>query len=115
MMKKGIMIPPGNCVIIEMERQVSLGYRGAVLLSEIQTCGSLAHSAKSSKIELSHAHDLIQELNNTFSQPLVEFTGTPNDTDVVTLTEKGKATVRSYWGQFESACWSIMKERSRHY
>ena len=115
MMKKGIMIPPGNCVIIEMEKQVSLGYRGAVLLSEIQTCGSLAHSAKSSKIDLGHAHDLILELNRTFSQPLVEFTGNPNDTDVVALTEKGETTIRSYWGQFESACLSIMKERSRHY
>lgn len=114
-MKKGIMIPPSKCVIIEMERQVSLGYRGAVLLSEIQTCGSLTHSAESSKIDFHHAHDLIMELNSTFSQPLVEFTGSPNDTDLVALTEKGRATVRSYWGQFESACWSIMKERSNHY
>ena len=114
-MEKGIMIPPGNCVIIEMEKRVSLGYRGAVLLSEIQTCGSLSHSAASSKIDLSHAHDLILELNSTFSQTLVEFTGDPNGTDVVALTEKGKTTVRSYWGLFESACLSIMEERSRHY
>jgi len=115
MIKKGIMIPPGNCVIIEMEKRVSLGYRGAVLLSEIQTCGSLAHSAETSKIDLSHAQDLILELNRTFSQPLVEFSGNPNDTDVVALTEKGKATVRSYWDQFEPVCLSIMEERSRHY
>jgi molybdate transport repressor ModE-like protein len=115
MIKKGIMIPPGNCVIIEMEKQVSLGYRGAVLLSEIQTCGSLAHSAETSKIDLDHAYDLILELNRTFSQPLVEFSGNPNDTDVVALTEKGKATVLSYWGQFEPVCLSIMEERSRHY
>lgn len=114
-MKKGIMIPPGKCVIIEMERQVSLGYRGAVLLSEIQTCGSLVHSAETSKIELNHAHDLIMTLNSTFSQPLVEFTGNPGDTDLVTLTEKGKATIRSYWSQFESASFAITEERSRYY
>lgn len=114
-MKKGIMTPPGNCVIIKMEKQASLGYRGAVLLSEIQTCGSLAHSAASSKIDLTHAQDLINQFNTTFSQPLVEFTGHPGDTDVVALTEKGKATIRSYWGLFESASLSIMKERSRSY
>ncbi|MDD3813513.1 MAG: hypothetical protein PHZ02_02615 [Desulfocapsaceae bacterium] len=114
-MKKGIMIPPGNCVIVEMEKQAMLGYRGAVLLSEIQRCGSLVHSAKSSKIDLRHAHDLILELNRTFSQPLVEFTGNPNDTDVVALTEKGETTIHFYWNQFESTCLSIMEERSRQY
>lgn len=114
-MKKGIMIPPGNCVIIEMENQASIGYRGAVLLSEIQTCGSLAHSAASSKIDLGHALDLIKQFNSTFSQPLVEFSGQPDDTDIVALTEKGKATIRSYWGLFESASASIMQERSKSY
>ncbi len=115
MITKGSMVPPSNCVIIKMEDRASLGYRGAVLLSEIQTCGSLTRSAQSSKIDLRHAHDLIRELNRTFSQPLVAFTENPNDTDMVALTEKGKATVRSYWGRFESTWLSIMEERGKNY
>jgi hypothetical protein len=35
-MKKACMIPPECCVIIEMEQGVTLGYRKAVLLNEIQ-------------------------------------------------------------------------------
>lgn len=115
MISKGSMVPPGNCVIVEMEDRASLGYRGAVLLSEIQTCGSLARSAQSSKIDLSHAHDLIREWNRTFSQPLVEFAENTDDSDMVALTEKGKAIVHTYWGQFESTWLSIMEERGKNY
>lgn len=114
-MKKMCMVPPDCCVIIEMERGAILGYRKAVLLNEIQALGSLTKAAKVSKIEQKHARDLIQEMNTTFSQPLVDFLGNPTNSDRVELTEKGASTVKAYWRRFEPVWLSIIEERSRHY
>jgi molybdate transport system regulatory protein len=114
-MKKACMVPPECCVIIEMEQGATLGYRKAVLLNEINALGSLSKAAKVSKIDSRHARDLILEMNNTFSQPLVDFLGNPNNADQVELTEKGTRIVRSYWQKFEPIWYSIIEERSRHY
>jgi len=114
-MKKACMIPPDCCVIIEMEQGAILGYRKAVLLNEIHALGSLSKAAKVSKIDCKHAHDLIMEMNSTFSQPLVYIFGNHNNADHVELTEKGKKIVRSYWQKFEPVWYSIIEERSRHY
>jgi molybdate transport repressor ModE-like protein len=115
MIKKGCMVPPECCVIIEMEKGASLGYRKAVLLNEIQVLRSLKKAAKVSKIDLRHARELILEINDAFSQPLVDFKGNHRNTDTVELTAKGEKTVRSYWRQFESVWLDIIRERSRHY
>jgi molybdate transport system regulatory protein len=114
-MKKACMVPPECCVIIEMEQGATLGYRKAVLLNEINALGSLSKAAKVSKIESRHARDLILEMNNTFSLPLVDFLGDPNNTDQVELTEKGTRVAQSYWQKFEPIWYSIIGERSRHY
>jgi molybdate transport repressor ModE-like protein len=114
-MKKGCMIPPECCVIIEMEKGASLGYRKAVLLNEIQALGSLKKAAKVTNIDPRHARELILEINNAFQQPLVDFKGNPRSTDLVELTVKGEKMARSYWRQFEPVWLSIMQERSRHY
>jgi molybdate transport repressor ModE-like protein len=114
-MKKGCMVPPECCVIIEMEKGASLGYRKAVLLNEIQALGSLKKAATVTRIDLGHARELVAEINGCFSQPLVDFKGSSRNTDSVALTEKGEKTVRSYWRQFESIWLDIMQERSRHY
>lgn len=114
-MKKACMIPPECCVIIEMEQGATLGYRKAVLLNEITALGSLSKAAKVSKIDSRHARDLILEMNNTFSQPLVDFLGNPNNADQVQLTEKGTKIAQSYWQKFEPIWYSIIEERSRHY
>jgi molybdate transport repressor ModE-like protein len=114
-MKKGCIIPPECCVIIEMEKGASLGYRKAVLLNEIQALGSLKKAAKVTKIDPRHARELILEINDAFQLPLVDFKGNPLNTDVVELTEKGEKMARSYWRQFEPVWLSIMQERSRHY
>ncbi len=115
MMKRGCVVPPECCVIIEMEKGASLGYRKAVLLNEIQALGSLKKAAKVTKIDQRHARELIQEINAVFSQPLVDFKGNCRNTDSVELTESGEKTVRSYWRQFERVWLDIMQERSRHY
>lgn len=114
-MKKVCMNPPDCCVIIEMEHGATLGYRKAVLLNEIQALGSLTQAAKVSKIERNHALDLILEMNNSFSQPLVFFQGNPCESDQVVLTKKGEIVAKSYWQQFEPVWYSIIEERSRHY
>ncbi|MDR3629505.1 MAG: hypothetical protein P4L42_04140 [Desulfocapsaceae bacterium] len=114
-MKKGRMVPPDCCVIIEMEKGATLGYRKAVLLNEIQALGSLKKAAKVSKIDLRHARELILEINAAFSQPLVDFKGNNRITDSVELTRAGEEAVRSYWRQFEPVWLSIVEERSRHY
>ncbi len=114
-MKKGCVVPPECCVIIEMEKGASLGYRKAVLLNEIQALGSLKKAAKVTKIDQRHTWELIGEINAAFSQPLVDFQGNYRNADSVTLTEKGEKTVRSYWRQFERVWLDIMQERSRHY
>ncbi|MGD9949660.1 MAG: winged helix-turn-helix domain-containing protein [Desulfobulbus sp.] len=114
-MKKTCMTPPDCCVIIEMERGANLGYRKAVLLEEIRALGSLTKAAKVSKIDQQHARDLIQEMNRSFSEPLVYFLGNPSLSDRVELTNKGLSTVKSYWLQFEPVWLSIIEERSRHY
>jgi molybdate transport repressor ModE-like protein len=114
-MKKGCMVPPECCVIIEIEKGASLGYRKAVLLNEIQVLRSLKKAAKVSRIDLRHARELILEINDAFSQPLVDFKGNHRNTDTVELTAKGQKTVRSYWRQFESVWLDIIRERSRHY
>jgi molybdate transport repressor ModE-like protein len=114
-MKKMCMIPPECCVIIEMEEGATLGFRRAVLLNEIQALGSLSKAAKVSKIDSRHARELIWEMNRVFSQPLVDFLGSPQSSDVVELTEKGMRTVKTYWQKFEPVWLSIIEERSRHY
>lgn len=114
-MKKMCMTPPDCCVIIEMERGATIGYRRAVLLNEIQALGSLTKAARVSKIDQQHARELIQEMNRSFSQPLVDFLGNPTQSDRVELTPKGERTVKSYWQQFEPVWLSIIEERSRHY
>ena len=114
-MKKGCVVPPECCVIIEMEKGASLGYRKAVLLNEIQALGSLKKAAKVTKIDQRHARELIREINAVFSQPLVDFNGNYRNSDSVKLTEKGEKTVHSYWRQFERVWLDIMQERSRHY
>ena len=114
-MKKGWNDPPECCVIIEMEKGASLGYRKAVLLKEIQALGSLSKAAKVSKIDLRHARELVREMNAAFSQPLVDFRGNVRNTDRVELTESGEKVTCSYWQQFEPVWQSILEERSRHY
>lgn len=114
-MKKMCMIPPDCCVIIELEQGATLGYRKAVLLNEIKALGSLAKAAKVSKIDQQHAYDLIQEMNLSFSAPLVTFLGNSGLSDRVQLTDKGMSTVQAYWRQFEPVWLSIIEERSRHY
>jgi len=114
-MKKICMTPPDCCVIIEMEKGATLGYRKAVLLNEIQALGSLTKAAKVSKMDQQHARELIQEMNGSFSEPLVYFLGNPSLSDRVELTDKGMCTVKNYWQQFEPVWLSIIEERSRHY
>jgi len=114
-MKKACIIPPECCVIIEMEQGATLGYRKAVLLNEIKALSSLSKAAKVTKIDRKHARDLILEMNSTFSQPLVDFFGNPNNADHVELTKKGTIMARSYWQKFEPVWYSIIEERSRHY
>ncbi len=109
------MIPNDCCVIIEMEQGATLGYRKAVLLNEIQALGSLTKAAKVAKIDQQHALELIQEMNRSFSQPLVDFLGNPTQSDRVKLTEKGESIAKAYWQQFEPVWLSIIEERSRHY
>ena len=118
MKKKKCVVPTECCeccVNIEMEEGASLGYRKAVLLKEIQALRSLKKAARGSKISLNHARELIMEINNTFTAPLVDLKGNFRYTDTVKLTEKGENTVRSYWKQFEMVWLSIIQERSRHY
>lgn len=114
-MKKMCMTPPDCCVIIEMEQGVTLGYRKAVLLNEIEALRSLSKAATVSKIDQQHARELVEEMNGSFSQPLVDFFGNPSQSDQVELTEKGLRMVKAYWRQFEPVWLSIIEERSRHY
>jgi molybdate transport repressor ModE-like protein len=114
-MKKGWIVPPECCVIIEMEKGASLGYRKAALLNEIGALGSLEKAAKTSRLDVGHARDIIFEMNQDFSQPLIVFHGNPNDCDMVQLTPKGEEVARSYWQQFEPVWLAIIDERSRHY
>jgi len=114
-MKKACMTPPDCCVIIEMEQGVTLGYRKAVLLNEIEALGSLTKAAKVSKIDQEHAYDLIQEMNESFSEPLVHFPKNASFSDQVQLTHKGVVTMKQYWRKFEPVWLSIIQERSRHY
>lgn len=114
-MKRMCMAPPDCCVIIEMEQGARLGYRRAVLLNEIEALGSLSQAAKVAKMDHRHARDLVEEMNRSFSQPLVDFGGNPARSDRVSLTPKGASTVKAYWQQFEPVWLSIIEERSRHY
>ncbi len=114
-MKKGWIVPPECCVIIEIEQGASLGYRKAVLLNEIKALGSLEKAAKTSRLNAEHARDLVLEMNQDFSQPLIIFHGNPYDCDQVQLSRKGEDVARSYWQQFEPVWLSIVEERSRHY
>jgi len=114
-MCKGWLIPPECCVIIEMEEGASIGYRRAVLLNEIQALHSLEKAAKTSRIDLNHARELLFEMNEVFSGPLVIFHGKPQDCDLVQLTARGETIAASYWQQFEPVWRSIIEERSRHY
>jgi len=107
--------PPDCCVIIEMEAGARLGYRRAVLLNEIKALGSIDLAAKTTTISVSHARDLVRQMNRDFSRPLVVFTGMNEDEDTVQLTEWGEQMAGTYWRRFEPVWMDIMSERSRHY
>jgi molybdate transport repressor ModE-like protein len=108
-------ISPPCCVIIEMEKGAKLGYRRAVLLNEIKALGSLSLAARTTKIPLTHARDLVLRMNNEFSVPLVQFGGYSSKEDGVTLTDRGEEITQLYWRQFEPIWLDILEERSRHY
>jgi len=114
-MKKTCTIPPACCVIIEMEPGATLGYRRAVLLNEIEALESLTKAAKTSKITLHHARELVLQMNKEFSDPLVNLVNHSTADDYVTLSKKGKVIANSYWRQFEPIWHDIQEERSRHY
>jgi molybdate transport repressor ModE-like protein len=114
-MKKACTMPPDCCVIIEMEPGVLLGYRRGVLLNEIEALESLTKAAKTSKISLHHARELVVEMNKQFTVPLVNFANTRHDCDDVSLSSKGKEVAVTYWRQFEPVWRDIQEERSRHY
>ncbi len=114
-MKKACTIPPDCCVIIEVEPGAVLGYRRAVLLSEIEALESLTKAAKTSKMTLQHARELVLRMNRDFSASLVDFAHNENDCDHVRLSSKGKEVASDYWRQFEPVWLDILQERSRHY
>lgn len=107
--------PPDCCVIIELEEGARLGYRRAVLLNEIHGLGSISLAAKTSRVPVTHALELVRQMNRDFSLPLVVFTGTPDDEDRVCLTKRGEDVIKIYWRLFEPVWLAIMEERSRHY
>ncbi len=109
------MVPPECCVVIEMEKGARLGFRKAVLLQEIAALGSVKQAAKVSKIETSHALELIQEMNTNFTTPLVSYPQVPEPEDRACLTPYGTRIVAKYWQQFEPIWLSILEERARHY
>ena len=114
-METACVFPPACCVIIEMEQGASIGYRRAVLLSEIQALGSLAKAAKTSRIPVHHAWELVRKMNSDFSRPLVAFVEQADHCDGVHLTQRGEEIIRSYWQQFEPVWQDIQMDRSRHY
>ncbi len=114
-MKKGWVVPPDCCVIIEVDQGASLGYRKASLLNGIKALGSLGQAAMTSQIDAEHARDLIFEMNEDFRQPLVVFEGNAMDCDPVQLTEKGELMASLYWQKYLPVWQSILDERSSHY
>jgi len=114
-MEKACVTPPDSCVIIEMEPGIYLGYRKAVLLNEIEALESLEKAAKTSRVGVQHARDLINEMNTSFSRPLIRVSDQSLKSDQLQLTDYGQHVARSYWRQFEPVWLSILEERSRHY
>lgn len=108
-------VPPECCVVIEMEHGAKMGFRKAVLLQEIEALHTLDKAAKVSRISLSHARYLIDEMNTSFSTPLVDLVSGETPQDEAVLTEKGRSIVASYWKQFERIWNDIIDERSRYY
>ncbi len=112
-MQRGCVIPSACCVVMEMEDGVHLGYRRAVLLSEIEALGSLQQAAQVSKIPFAHAWELVRSMNREFSTPLVVFIG--GNTDHVALTARGSEVVRNSWRRFDPAWQNIQMEHSLQY
>ncbi len=108
-------VPPECCVVIEMEHGAKMGFRKAVLLQEIEALHTLDKAARVSKISLTHARTLIDEMNTTFPKPLVHQTSGKDPQDEIELTEEGRSVVASYWKQFERIWNDIIDERSRYY
>ena len=114
-MKNFCIAPPACCVIIEMEPGAYLGYRRAVLLNEIEALESLNKAAKTSKMSLQHARELVIQMNKKFTTPLVNFADNRRNCDEVFLSSKGKEIATTYWRKFEPVWFDILEERSRHY
>jgi molybdate transport repressor ModE-like protein len=112
-MQRGCVIPPACCLVMEVEDGVHLGYRRAVLLSEIEALGSLQQAAKVNKTPFTHALELVRSMNREFSTPLVVFIG--GNTDHVALTARGSEVVRNSWRRSDPAWQDIQIERSRQY
>lgn len=114
-MKKNCTVPPDCCVIIEMEPGARLGYRKAVLLSEIDALESLTKAALLSKVTRKHARELIMQMNQEFSVPLVYVDDNSQGADHVSLSKKGKDVATVYWRWFEPIWNDIQQERRRQY
>lgn len=114
MLQQNYSQPPDCCVVIEMENGVSLGVRKAQLLREIDEQHSVSQAAKTIRLNLSHARDIVREMNSDFCAPLVRFPESAS-TDLAELTKHGRKIVESYWRQFEPIWSGIINERMQHY
>jgi molybdate transport repressor ModE-like protein len=112
-MKETCLEPPSCCIIAETESG-ALGYRMAVLLDEIRSLGSLSQASKAARIDLDHASELVEYMNESFREPLVEFDKRNANSDNVRLTRLGEDTVNWYWQKFGTVWSSILEERSKH-
>jgi molybdate transport repressor ModE-like protein len=91
-----------------------LGYRMAVLLDEIQRQGSFSQASQAAGIDLDHAKELVESMNESFREPLVSFDKSNADADNVRLTRLGADTVDCNRQRFGTVWSSILEERSKH-
>jgi len=86
----------------------------AVLLDEIRSLGSLSQASKAARIDFDHASELVEYMNESFREPVVEFNKRNANSDNVRLTRLGEDTVNWFWQKFGTVWSSIFEEHSKH-
>ena len=86
-----------RCILIEVDCGAILGYNRAMLLKGLIEHKSLEGTAELIGISLEHARELIDTMNDSSSNLLVETSEESPVGEELTVTAEGKKALKSFW------------------
>ncbi len=86
-----------RCILIEVECGAVLGYNRAMLLKGLIEYKSLERAVEAIGISLQHARELIDNMNDNSTNPLVETSEEALMGERLAVTAEGEKALESFW------------------